>query len=197
VSQPQITAPKLGWIQSRVMDGKYSISEHIIRFLTSRKLNIFEVEASLRSGAIVEYRRNPKNVQGSLVRGRIGNKTISVLCIQSEADHMIILLAYLEPAPNWEQDQEKTIHPKRGDFMEDKKRSCFFCGGDIKPIVVGNFDYRLEGDLFVVKNVPAGLCLECGEKYISGDAAKKINIRVESGEFAGTDSVRVIDFDVM
>ena len=197
MAQTQITAPELDWIQSRVQDGNYSISEHIIRFLTSRKLKLSEIEASFRSGAIVEYRRNRKNVLGSLVRGRVGEKTISVLCIRGEGDHMIILLAYLEPAPNWQQEHEKTIYSKRGDSMEDKKRSCFFCGGDIKPIVVGNFDYRLEGDLFVVKNVPAGLCLECGEKYISGDAAQKINIRVESGEFIGTDSVRVIDFDVM
>lgn len=193
--QTKITAPQLDWIQSRVQDGKYSISEHIIRCLTSRNLDISEIEATLETGVIVEYRRNPQNEQGSLVRSRIENNVISVLCIRSEPDHMVILLAYLEPAPSWEQGQ--TIYPERGDYMENKKRSCFFCGGDIKPIVVGNFDYRLEGDLFVVKNVPAGLCLECGEKYISGDAAKKINIRLESGEFSGTDAVRVIDFDTV
>lgn len=195
MEQIEITAPQLDWIKSRVLDGKYSISEHIIRFLMSRKLNIAEIEASLQAGSIVEYRRNLQKRQGSLVRGRVGNKTVSTLCARGKADHMVILLAYLDPSPGWEQDQ--TINLEGGEFMENKKRPCFFCGGDIKPIVVGNFDYRLEGDLFVVKNVPAGLCLECGEKYISGDAAKKINMRVESGEFSGTDSVRVIDFDVV
>lgn len=193
--ETQITAPDIQWINGCVSDGNYTVSEHIIRFLTSRRLEMAELESSLRTGDIIEYRRNRQNRQASLVRGRVGQKMISTLCGRGSKEHMVILLAYLDPSPGWEMGQ--SLYPYRGDFMENKKRPCFFCGGKIKDIVVGNFDYRLDGDLFVVKNVPAGLCVECGEKYIAVDAAKKINKRVESGEFSGTDAVRVIDFDTV
>lgn len=76
--------------------------------------------------------------------------------------------------------------------MDAKRRRCFFCGGDIKPIVVGNFDYRLDGELFVVKNVPAGLCLTCGEKYVESNVAREINTRVKRGEYSSEDKVRVV-----
>ena len=71
---------------------------------------------------------------------------------------------------------------------------CFFCGGDIDSITVGNFDYRLEGKLYVIKDTPAGLCLQCGEKYVTAETAQRINALIEAGKFSGTDVVRVMAY---
>ena len=78
--------------------------------------------------------------------------------------------------------------------MENPFRKCFFCGGEVESITVGNFDYRLAGNLYVIKNTPAGLCLQCGEKYVTADTAQKINAMIEAGNFSGTEEVRVMEF---
>lgn len=79
--------------------------------------------------------------------------------------------------------------------MDDKLQKCFFCNGKIKQITVGNFDYRLEGQLYVVKNVPAGLCVQCGEKYISASSALIINDKIEAGRYAGTEKVFTLEYE--
>ena len=78
--------------------------------------------------------------------------------------------------------------------MDEKQQTCYFCGGKIKNITVGNFDYRLEGLLYVIKNVPAGLCLQCGEKYVTAETAKKINQLVDDGNYLGIEEVRVLEY---
>jgi YgiT-type zinc finger domain-containing protein len=80
-------------------------------------------------------------------------------------------------------------------YMENPFRKCFFRGGDVDTITVGNFDYRLEGKRYVIKDTPAGLCLQCGEKYVTADTARKINALIASGNFAGTEEVRVLAFE--
>ena len=72
---------------------------------------------------------------------------------------------------------------------------CFFCGGNLEQVKVGNFDYRLEGQLYVVKGIPAGLCVQCGEKYITAQASKKINALIEQGNFAKTEEVFVLEYE--
>ncbi len=79
--------------------------------------------------------------------------------------------------------------------MSEKIKSCFFCGGEIKDITVGNFDYRLEGQLYVIKKVPAGLCQQCGEKYVETEVARTMNALIEEERFSGTEDVRVIEYN--
>lgn len=78
--------------------------------------------------------------------------------------------------------------------MIDANRKCFFCGEKIKDITVGNFDYRLEGKLYVVKDVPAGLCLGCGEKYVSAKTAERIESLVGQKENIDREEVLVFKF---
>jgi YgiT-type zinc finger domain-containing protein len=78
--------------------------------------------------------------------------------------------------------------------MSDTIRKCYFCAGELENIVVGNFDYRLEGNLYVIKQVPASLCLQCGEKYVSGETARKIDMQIAEGNYSGTEIVRVLEF---
>lgn len=78
--------------------------------------------------------------------------------------------------------------------MSETIRKCYFCAGELKDILVGNFDYRLEGELYVIKQVPASLCLGCGEKYVSGETAKKIDMQICAANYSGTELVKVLEY---
>ncbi len=58
-----------------------------------------------------------------------------------------------------------------------KYGDCSFCGGEVKEDKV-ELDYRHKGKLFVFQNVPAGVCQQCGEKYLSAKVAKEIEHRI-------------------
>ena len=51
---------------------------------------------------------------------------------------------------------------------------CHFCKGktEIKNIDV---DFRWGDQLFVVKNVPAEVCTQCGKSYYSAKISKKLD----------------------
>ena len=44
-----------------------------------------------------------------------------------------------------------------------KYGDCSFCGGEVKEDKV-ELDYRSKGKLYIFKDVPAGVCQQCGEK---------------------------------
>ena len=50
---------------------------------------------------------------------------------------------------------------------------CYFCRGKVIQQQV-TIDYRWGDTLVVIKDVPAGLCQQCGEKYISSDVYKQL-----------------------
>lgn len=56
---------------------------------------------------------------------------------------------------------------------------CYFCKGttEIKNIDV---DFRWEGKLSVIKDVPVEVCTQCGERYYSAEISKKIDELVQS-----------------
>jgi YgiT-type zinc finger domain-containing protein len=56
---------------------------------------------------------------------------------------------------------------------------CSFCGGEVKEESV-ELDYRHRGKLFIFQNVPAGVCQQCGEKYLTAETAKGIERRILS-----------------
>jgi YgiT-type zinc finger domain-containing protein len=58
---------------------------------------------------------------------------------------------------------------------------CSFCGGEVKEDKV-ELDYRYQGKLFVFQNVPAGVCKQCGEKFLTAKIAKEIERRIKKKE---------------
>lgn len=56
---------------------------------------------------------------------------------------------------------------------------CSFCGGEVREEIV-ELDYRYHGALYVFRDVPAGVCQQCGEKYLTARAAKAIEGEMES-----------------
>lgn len=50
---------------------------------------------------------------------------------------------------------------------------CVFCGGEIQEKVVTVVkEYR--GEIFIVENVPAGVCRQCGEREYTAKVASKL-----------------------
>ena len=183
---------RITWIRERVLYGQYQISEHVIRFIMAGLLTIHEIEAAINTGEIIKLQSAAHRSTYVLIRGRFQEKTILVQASKGYGGWLIISLAYLATYPKW--SELASAVADRGNTMQNTFRQCFFCGGELKAITVGNFDYRLEGQLYVIKDTPAGLCLQCGEKYVTADTAKKINQLIEDRQFASTEAVRVMSF---
>lgn len=182
----------IDWIRDRTKSACYHISEHVIRFLVAGKISVQEIEDAVLNGNIIEIHQNPERGDSALVLGFSEGKPVHVKCADGENDWLVILFAYSPVPPIWDDPEHRSL--QGGKFMDDTLKSCYFCGGKIKRITVGNFDYRLEGLLYVIKNVPAGICLQCGEKYVTAEAAKKINQIVDAGNYLGTEEVRVLEY---
>ncbi len=68
--------------------------------------------------------------------------------------------------------------------MEDKMHKfgdCSFCGGEVQNDLV-ELDYRYKGNLYIFKEVPAGVCQQCGEKYLIGKVSREIERRINARE---------------
>jgi YgiT-type zinc finger domain-containing protein len=52
---------------------------------------------------------------------------------------------------------------------------CTFCGGEVAERHI-NYDYRRHEHLLILRNVPAGVCLQCGEKYFTPDVLKRMDL---------------------
>ncbi|MCD6225395.1 MAG: YgiT-type zinc finger protein [Deltaproteobacteria bacterium] len=186
-------APGIEWIKEKIKASDYNISEHIIRDFLSKKATIREIEDAIATGRIIEIHRHPEKGTSALLLGYAGKKPIHVMCADDQHDRLLILFAYVPSRPMWEDPVNRVKHG--GKRMGENLNKCFFCGGKIKQIKMGNFDYRLEGKLYVVKDIPAGLCVQCGEKYITAQASKKINRLIEEGRFGGTEEVFVLQYE--
>ncbi len=197
VPQPDVKAI-LDWIRTRVNENQYFNSEHIVRYLTQRIFSIRDIRQVLLSGIILEIHSHPLRSPAFLVLGYSNDEAIHVACTRDKDDNLIILYAYHPSLPTWENEKIRTqVKGQSMDATKDvKQRKCFFCNSEIEPITVGNFDFRWEGDLYVIKKVPAGLCVQCGEKYISAEASEKIVAKIENEACIEKDEVRVFDYEI-
>jgi len=61
---------------------------------------------------------------------------------------------------------------KESEIVKRTYSQCHFCGGQVSEQKV-TVDYRWGEELItVIKNVPAGVCEVCGEKYFKADVVK-------------------------
>lgn len=175
------------WAQTR----RYVLSEHVIRALMSGAVSVPEIEAVLRGGRVIEEHRHIGRAPAYLFCGVVQGKPVHVVAAAGDDDHLVASFAYVPSPPLWLDPRHRAPRHDRGDMTPIR---CFFCGGDIKSVTVGNFDYRLEGKLYVIKRVPAGLCLQCGEKYVDADASRRLNELIAAQRFTATEQVRVIEY---
>ncbi len=50
---------------------------------------------------------------------------------------------------------------------------CVYCGGEVVE-EVRRVDYRVHGQLYILENVPAGVCRQCGEMFFTADVAHRM-----------------------
>ncbi len=62
-----------------------------------------------------------------------------------------------------------------------KYGDCSYCGGEVKGKRV-ELDYRYKGKLYIFEDVPAGVCKQCGEKFLTAKIAKEIERRIQTKE---------------
>ena len=189
-----INNPKdIEWIKEKIKVSDYNVSEHIIRSFLIKKITIKEIEDAIINGKIIEIHTHPEKDTGILVLGYAGEKAIHVMCSEDQHGCLFILFVYIPSKPMWENPENRI---KQGDDVNSKNANkCFFCGGIVEPFMKGSFDYRLEGKLYVVKDVASGLCVQCGEKYITAQASKKINEMIEKNRFDATEEVFVLKYE--
>lgn len=175
-----------------VSEERYEISEHVVRSITGGRIKTQEVEDAILKGKIIEIHSNPKRGKSFLALGRSHGKAIDVIFAEPKDGLLAIVMSYYPSSPIWK-DPETRL-PRGNIAVNDTQGNCFFCAEKINNITVGNFDHRLEGQLYVIKNVPAGLCVGCGEKYVSARATKRIGELVEQGKAVDKEEVLVFDF---
>jgi YgiT-type zinc finger domain-containing protein len=62
-----------------------------------------------------------------------------------------------------------------------KYGDCSFCGGEVKDDR-RELDYRYKGKLYIFKDVPVGVCQQCGEKYLTAKVAEEVERRIRTKE---------------
>lgn len=71
---------------------------------------------------------------------------------------------------------------------------CYFCKGKVfkeKTII----DYRWGKDLVVIQDVPAGVCQQCGEKYLESSVYKELeHLAKNKTRVRGTMKVDILDY---
>ncbi len=63
--------------------------------------------------------------------------------------------------------------------MNQPYDDCYFCGGVVEERLVPR-EIRWKGELLVFENVPMGVCVQCGERFIRPEVAKKIDAALQS-----------------
>lgn len=186
---------EMEWFSRRVKESSYSLSEHAFRFVASGKLGMSDISEVLVNGSVMEERQNPIRGTSYLVYGESNGKPIHIVCAVGSENNLIVVFAYIPKLPVW------SSLTKRNDLggmnMTEATESlgkCYFCGGDMKTITMGNFDYRREGLKYVIKKIPANLCLQCGEKYLEADIGEKLNQMIDDEQFSGEEQANVINY---
>jgi YgiT-type zinc finger domain-containing protein len=55
---------------------------------------------------------------------------------------------------------------------------CIYCGGEVSEQLT-TIDYRFHNQLYVMENVPTGVCQQCGEKFFTAITAKRMEAAVQ------------------
>ncbi len=64
-----------------------------------------------------------------------------------------------------------------------KELECEYCDGAIKPKKV-TVEHWYDGKLVIIKDVPVGICKECGERYYEAATLEQLDIIAQESESA-------------
>lgn len=58
---------------------------------------------------------------------------------------------------------------------------CISCGGQVEERLE-RIDYRYHGQLFILEQVPTGVCTQCGGKFFKAEVAKRMEERASQAD---------------
>lgn len=71
---------------------------------------------------------------------------------------------------------------------------CYFCKGKIARENV-KVDFWWGEELFLIENVPAEVCQQCGERYYNSDVSKKLDAIVQGeGKIRKSIQVPIVEY---
>ena len=62
------------------------------------------------------------------------------------------------------------LSKRNSDVATHEYGDCSFCGCEVKEEFV-ELDYRYKKQLYIFRDVPTGVCQQCGEKYLVASTA--------------------------
>ena len=63
---------------------------------------------------------------------------------------------------------------------DENYADCIYCGGQVKEQRLLR-EIHWKGQLYLVENVPMGVCGQCGEKFLQPHVAKALDELIEKG----------------
>ncbi len=70
---------------------------------------------------------------------------------------------------------------------------CIYCGGQVEERTTTR-EVRWKGELYIVEEVPMGVCNQCGERFLKPDVAKAIDRLLGAGKPSRMVSVPVMTY---
>jgi YgiT-type zinc finger domain-containing protein len=58
--------------------------------------------------------------------------------------------------------------------MQNKYPDCIYCNGKVTEKKI-EYDFHRKKKHFLIKDIPVGICQQCGEKYFTSDVSKKVD----------------------
>lgn len=77
--------------------------------------------------------------------------------------------------------------------MDAAFADCIYCGGQVRERTATR-EVRWKGELYLVEQVPMGVCDQCGERFLKSDVAKASDRLLASGKPTRTASVPVLTY---
>lgn len=77
--------------------------------------------------------------------------------------------------------------------MENRFADCIYCGGYVQERKETR-ELRWKGKLYIIENVPLGVCNQCGERFLKPDVAKAVDKLLEDGKPTRIASVPVLTY---
>ena len=73
--------------------------------------------------------------------------------------------------------------------MSHTYSDCYFCGGKVEEQLLPREIWH-EDQLFIIEDVPTGVCAQCGEKFIHASLAKSLD-KILAGKTSPQKTIRV------
>jgi YgiT-type zinc finger domain-containing protein len=77
--------------------------------------------------------------------------------------------------------------------MIEETMICFMCKGNVQD-GFSTFTVDMGGSVVVIKNVPSGICSQCGETSYNGEVAQRLEQIVQNITGPGSAEIAVLNY---